>query len=53
VAGPTDLEGWVHNGFLSDQPPARLRGAVKAVAAKKAAVKSAMKVAGKKATRTR
>ncbi|MDP4301469.1 N-acetylmuramoyl-L-alanine amidase [Leptothrix discophora] len=52
VAGPTDLEGWVNNSFLTDQPPARARSAPPV--AKKAAVKkAAAKVAAKKATRSR
>ncbi len=51
VAGPTDLEGWVNNSFLVDQPPARSRAVPKKLAA--TAVKSAMKVAGKKTTRSR
>lgn len=68
VAGPTDLEGWVNNSFLTDQPPARpatrsravpkkppVKSGVKAPvkAAVKAAVKSPTKVAAKKAARAR
>jgi N-acetylmuramoyl-L-alanine amidase len=63
VAGPTDLEGWVNNSFLTDQAPARPRSAARSappaatkVAAKvaaKVAVKKAAKTAAKKAARTR
>jgi N-acetylmuramoyl-L-alanine amidase len=68
VAGPTDLEGWVNNSFLTDQPPARpaarssagsravpkkVAGKVATRAAAKVAVKSPTKVAAKKAARAR
>lgn len=48
VAGPTDLEGWVSNAFLSAQPPGRTRAAPSP-----RAVKSPTKVASKKVARTR